>query len=403
MWLVAALFYGYEFLHRLAPGVIANELILDLAIPASKVGTLSAYYFYAYAATQVPAGILIDRFGLKKILVFACMCVALGSALFSGAQDMMIGRFSRALIGFGSAFAFAGTLKVASEQFSSRLFALFVGVTNTIGVLGALCGQYPYANLVENVGWRHSMMMIAFLGGFISLALWLIVRDSPQLENERQKHRLWEGLIFVARQPQVWWIACIAALRVTPIISFAELWAVPFFSQCYGTSILEASKMLSFIFIGIAIGGPVHGFLARVILRRRLLFIGGAGSFVCTIFLLSGLTLGNYVLILILALLGFFSSSMLLCFGMSVDRVPLWAKGAVIGFTNMWVMLFGALLQPLIGYLLERQAPGCALDSYSFREYRQALYIVPLCLLISLVLTWFLKFDYFKPNPKFKN
>ena len=425
LWSVACFFYGFEFLHRLIPALIAPELSRDLSLQASQLGSITAYYFYAYALAQLPAGLLIDKYGLRKTLTLASLLVAIGSALLSGANDAVIAAFSRGLIGFGSGFAFAATLKVISVYFHASLFALFVGLTNSVGILVATFGQVPFANFVSEQGWREAMFALAAFGVGVSLLLWLAfqqdakrallgvslvdasadatapIHDLPDSSDSYDPATIHaesfiDTLIYVVKQPQIWWFSCIAAMRVTPIISFAELWAGPFLSSCYQADRTAITQLVTSIFLGIAAGGPMFGLLSRWFLRRHLIFAGGLCSLVITSVLLTGVAMHPWALTLLLSALGMSSSSLLLCFGLCVERVPVWAQGAAIGFMNMWITLYGAALLPLIGYMLQWQNPGCALD-YSLSQYQGALLVVPLSLALSLIMTWALKFSYFNP------
>lgn len=398
LWFMACFFYGFEFLHRLIPALIAGEISKDLALQAGQLGSITAYYFYAYAFAQLPAGLLIDHYGIRRTLTVASLCVAVGSALLSGASDVVVASFSRALIGFGSGFAFAGTLKVLSLYFSASVFAFFVGMTNSVGILVATFGQIPFAHFVSSSTWREALLALGGIGAVLTLVLWIVFQGSDEKEKTLREEGVSfsETLLYVVKQPQIWWYSLIAAMRVTPIISFAELWAGPFLSSCYHADKQSITQLVTSIFLGIAAGGPLFGLLSRFILRRHLLLIGGLFSLFITSTLLTGIAMNRVVLTSLLVGLGVSSSSMLLCFGLCVERVPAWAKGAAIGFMNMWITFYGAALLPVIGYLLQWQNPGCALD-YSLRQYQGALLIVPVSLVISLLMTLALSHPYFAP------
>lgn len=397
LWAAASFFYGYEFLHRLIPTLITGELRRDLTLQATQLGSITASYFYAYALAQLPAGMLVDRYGLRRTLFCASLTVAIGGALFSGAQDVVVAFFARALIGLGSGFAFAATLKVLSLRFAPSLFPLFVGLTNTLGIVVALLGQRHFAMVVHAMGWRQSILILSLLGLLLSFALWIVFKEEDQ--KGEAEHELYEGLALVVRTPQIWWISFIAALRVSPIISFGELWAGPFLEECYQADTFSISHFVSTIFMGIAVGGPFFGLMTRYFLRRELVLVGGVGAFLTTSLLLLGLPLTTPMLYGVLFLLGLSSSSMLLCFGMTIDYVPSWAQGAAVGFMNLCITLYGAALLPLIGAILEWQNPQCGLYApYKFIHFQKALFIVPLSVLVSILMTLVLHSNYFKPR-----
>ncbi len=111
---IGALFYCYEFILRIVPGVLQSELSAAFGnVSASTFGQIAALYYFAYSPMQLPVGMLMDRFGPRRLLTLACLCCTLGSYLFSYSTFLWIAGMGRFLVGFGSAFAFVGVLSLA--------------------------------------------------------------------------------------------------------------------------------------------------------------------------------------------------------------------------------------------------------------------------------------------------
>src|SRR4030081_241251 len=104
-WMTAALFFGYAWVLRVAPSVMVEELMRDFSVGAAVLGNLSAAYFYGYAGMQIPVGILLDRFGPRRLITIAALCCAGGCALFASGTTLGVVTAGRFLIGASAAFS----------------------------------------------------------------------------------------------------------------------------------------------------------------------------------------------------------------------------------------------------------------------------------------------------------
>lgn len=401
VWVIAAIFYSYEFFLRISPGVMTNDLMASFNIDATVVGLLSGFYYYAYASMQIPVGILLDTFGIRRLLTSAAVLVAGGCLLFATSHALWQAELGRILMGIGSAFSFIGVLKLATNWFSEKYFAMVIGLTNTLGVLGAITGQAPLANFVNTVGWRQSMFIAAILGVVIAGLIFLIIRDYPKHPPEGVRHdhsvakHFWDGLWLVLKTRRAWLVAIVGGLMVAPVSAFTELWSVPFLQLAHHLSKPTAALIASFMFIGIAVGGPVHGFISGRLGRRKpVIWCGALGALICLSAAIYLTISSVIVLSLILFLFGFFTVSMLLCFAINSETQPNWATGVAVGFTNMMVMLGGTIFQPLVGHVLDKQWQGHLLNGvriYTLANYRSALSLLVGCLIAALIVIPFIK------------
>lgn len=394
VWFIAAIFYAYEFALRLSITVMIPELTGAFDLSPSDIGVLSAMYFYAYAFMQIPAGILLDRYGSRLMLGIASLMVGLGCLSFGSALGFWQASFGRCLIGAGSAFAFVGCLKVTHEWFAAKRFSFVVGLTNMIGVLGAIQGQAPLAILVNHIGWRDAMHHGALLGGVIALLIFLLVRDKPsqsavaQGREDEHKRSLWQSITSVLSCRSTWVLGIYAGLMVVAIISFAELWSVVFLEVKLHIQDEQAALMNSLVFVGIAFGGPFWGYLSGQFgLRKPFMMIGSVGAMVASLCVLYIPTTSVGLTSSFLFALGFFSSSMLLCFTLAQEISARGMSGFVIGFTNMMIMLLGIAFQHVGSGLLDSRISG----GLSLLDFQLALSFMPacqaFCLLIILAMT----------------
>lgn len=401
IWGIAAVFYSYEFFLRISPGVMTNDLMSSFHIDATTVGLLSGFYYYAYASMQIPVGILLDTFGIRRLLTMAAGFVAFGCFLFATSQTLWHAEIGRVLMGIGSAFSFIGVLKLATNWFSEKHLALVIGLTNTLGVIGAITGGGPLANFVDTVGWRESMFIATIIGVLIAMLIFCLIRDYPRRaptgirhDHSHAKH-FWDGIFQVVKQPQSWLVAIVGGLMVAPVSAFTELWSVPFLQLAHHLSKTDAAFIASFMFIGIAVGGPTHGFISGSLGRRKpVIWCGALGALICLSAVIYLSIPSIIVLSIILFLFGFFTVSMLLCFAINSESQPVWATGVAVGFTNMLVMAGGTIFQPLVGHMLDHSWQGKMLDGvrvYTVDNYRGALSLLIGCLIIALIVIPFTK------------
>lgn len=126
-WLICglgALYYCYEYFLRISPSVMTHELMREYHLTGAQVGNLSAYYYHAYVPMQLLVGLLMDRFGPRRLLTFACLLCALGTYLFAGGYQYGIAELGRFLVGFGFAFCFCRGFKVSHDLVAAESFCL---------------------------------------------------------------------------------------------------------------------------------------------------------------------------------------------------------------------------------------------------------------------------------------
>ncbi len=400
IWLLAALFYFYEFLIRISPSVMLGDLAWAFHVDAAALGALSAFYLYAYAPMQIPVGLLMDRYGARRLLTFAAAICGIGGIVFGISPGLALADFGRLLMGFGSAFAYVGLIFVSSRWFPPSRLPLLVGLGTSLGMLGAVVGEYPIAFAVEAFGWRQTAIAFGIAGLILSVIIYLVLRASQTAEpplgiHAQNKPRIWKNLGRVCTNGQTWINAIISLCMYATTVAFAGLWCPPFLEATYGMSRSTAGGFSSAIFLGWLIGAPIITYLAMITGRRRTFLMLGSLFGFCTIALVVYVShLEPVVLFLLLFFTGIFSSCQVLTFSLAVELNDRRAKGSAAALTNFLVMLAGSALQPLVGTLLDYSAgtgPKSAILIYTIDNFRLALSIFPLSFLIALLFCFFLR------------
>jgi len=419
-WIVcslAAIFYCYEYLLRIMPGLMVADLQRALSVngvylDATLIGYLSAFYYYAYTPMQLPVGLLMDRYGPRKILTLAVICCAIGSMLFGATTLWWVAALGRFAIGFGSAFAFVGVLKLASVWLPPNRFAMVTGMTTSLGMIGAMLGGVFLSSLIEQVGWRQTVLYASYLGLILFPLVWLFVRDkpsfvleSPEVKSYVSYRQLWQEIYYAMKNPQIWLNGVIGGLLMMPTMVFPELWGKLYLQTVCHFETSEAASTATIIFLGWAIGAPLAGLLSDWLAKRKLPIM--VGSFLAVVLLLVFLyypALSVNQVKLLLFLVGMVSSVEVICFAIGRENCPASLAATAIAVTNFLVVAF-SVFQVIVAKVLDHTWEGVVIDQakvYSASSYQSAMLILPVSLGLAFVLSFFLKETHCQPMVKGK-
>ena len=401
---LACLFYGFEYILRVAPSVMVNPLMAFFRINATTFGTLSAFYFYAYTPMQLVVGIIVDRYSIRHVLVVSIFFCVLGCLLMGITHSLWVAALGRFLQGFGSAFAFVGALKIASIWLPANRFAWYTGINNTIGFLFAgIIGEVALNQFLRITSWQMSFIMLAIIGLLLGCALSFLMRHKPDQAPipTRQTLSLQESFAHfraILNIPNIWLTGLIAALLFLPTSVFASLWGIPYLQKLHHYTQSQASFANSMIFVGWAIGSSVAGILSDKLGKRTLLIrIGAFCAFGLACLLLYVGRLNFISVSCLFMLFGMASSVEILTFVLARDYSPhKQAIGTAIAFVNMLSMIGGMLFQAGLGKMLDLHSIGRAhqgMRYYSLNDFQHAMIIIPLSLLLAFLCSFMLK-DY---------
>ena len=406
IWLLSALFMFYKYALEVSPSVMNKSLMQAFHINGAALGNLAACYFYAYLLLQIPAGLLLDKFGPRKVTTFAVILCACGTLIFSQAQSLWIASLGRFLTGIGAAFAVVNCMKLIANWFPIKQFAFMTGLMMTMAMLGAVGGQAPLAAFIAAYDWRYAMQIIGFIGLALAIIFWIVVRDkSPDHKVEKQivsdKISLIHSLKYIFKNPQSWWLSIYSGFAFAPVMIFGGLWGVSFITSAFNLSHNLSAQSVSLIFIGFAIGAPVFGWFSDWLGRRRIvMFWGTLISLVCISMIVYFPSLSVSILMLLLLLLGFSISSFLLCFTMIRENYSPMFAATAIGFMNAFDAFFGAFSDPLTGKFLDLGWDGKILDGahvFSVHTYKMAFLTLPIYLILALISLKKIKETHCKP------
>ncbi len=392
------LFYAYESMLRVSPSVMSLELMENFSISATQLSHLTAFYYYIYAPMQFAVGILMDRYGPRKLLSLAALMCALGTYLFSSTHDLHIAELGRFMVGFGSAFAFVGVLKLATIWLPPERFAIVSGTTMALGMVGGVLCDLFMPTLIRTEGWRVALHHSAVFGLLLVALLMFVLRDgakhSPRDFKLADSYKeAFKNLYVLLCNRQIWLNGFIGCLMWLPISIYAETWGVNYLSQVHHIDRATAAHINAFVFWGWAVGGPVVGFLSDRIRKRVLpMAVGSLGACLCFVaIMMVPLPLWAYAPLLFLC--GLFNSTQVIVFAVSRENTTAISAGTAAALTNLLTMVSG-IIQPISGFLMDwadgpTHVAGSAI--YSAHAYNTALYVIPAALFVSFLLCLVLK------------
>lgn len=412
-WLVFAILssvYLLVYFHRQAPAVLALDFMKDLGLDGAALGLISAAYFLPYAVFQAPAGAFVGVWGPRKLLCLSLCLAAAGSFAFAVAPGFSAALVGRAMVGFGVSAVLVCILEILAKWFTQGAFLRILGMLLGMGGLGVFAGAAPLAYLDAALGWRASFKIIALISFAIAMGLWFLVRSDPvsmgypppdrrtAAKPEQKRPGFFASLRKTAASPGFWPPALWGFMALGIFISLGGLWGGPYLVHVHGLSKLEAGHILAMLAVGMVIGGPLLAFLAETSLgsRKRVLVLA------CLVLLGLAALLALDPLMPVPLLYAWFGLLGLTTMGaaplaisLSRDAVDPSLSAPATGLCNFFLLMGGAVVQPLTGWLLDAGSGG---DVYSAVHYRQTFYLYLVLAVLALAFALAIKEPGGKPK-----
>lgn len=399
MWGLVATLYLLGFFQRMAPAVMVDELMRDFHINGAVMGNLSAAYFYSYALMQIPSGLLADHIGPRRLSSYACVIFAIGVLTFAWGPSLGYAYLGRFLIGASVAVAFVTCMKLAGHWFPTNKFATVTGFSLVFGNIGGVLAGVPLAEAVAEVGWRTAMAASGIITLITALVIWLVVRDDPSeygykshahaSVQEQGSLPAMVALRSVVGRRSTWLLFFAGGFSTAPVLVFAGLWGVPYLTQVYGLGKSEAASITSAMLVAWAMGGPLLGALSDRIGRRKLPYLLCAivNTSLWTVFLVAKVS--SVMLYPLLAAIGFTSGAVIIGFAFAREVNHPGASGATGGVVNMSVLGIAAIMQPVLGKILDHHWDGVLENGvriYSSSAYSSAFFWFVVSMGLSVVM-----------------
>jgi MFS family permease len=406
--LASSLYFFYEFIQMNLFASIDSQLMQAFNLNAPELGRLASMYFYANALFVFPAGVLLDRFSPKKLLLIAVIFSTLGTLAFGLAHAYWVAALSRFIVGTGAAFCFLACIRIASRWFPPKKMAFVTGVAVTMAMVGGLVAQTPFALLTQAVGWRQAVMLDAALGIFIFFAIYYLVQDRPP-NSQNHIHAdkaclkslgFWHSIALVITNPYNWLCGLYTSLMNLPVFLLGALWGIHYLVQVHQLTTVQASYATTLFFVGVMVGAPAFGWFSDFVGRRVMPMIVGAILSLGVIgVLMMAPNLSLMQLIGLFFLIGFTTSSQVLSYPIIAELNPIALTGSAISIDSVTIMVGGVVFQPLFGWFMERHWDHTVVDGiriYAASDFSEAMLILPIAFIVSLLISFFIKETYCK-------
>jgi predicted MFS family arabinose efflux permease len=376
VWMIASIFYAYQYILRVMPSIMLDDIMQQFRIGAATFGQFSGIYYIGYSLMHLPLGIFLDRFGPRKIMSGCILLTVVGMLPLIVAEHWIYPVMGRLFIGLGSSAAILGVFKIIRMSFSETRFPRLLSFSVTIGLLGAIYGGGPISYMRDLFGHQFVIQLLALGGLLLAGATYWIV---PDIKNTK-KTSVWSDIKEVLSQRKLIALCLFAGLMVGPLEGFADVWGTVFLKEVYGIEGTLAASLPSMIFIGMCFGGPLLSFCADKGIGYLVTIIG-AGGIMALSFLSIFLTSFSPAFISILfILIGVCSAYQIL----AIYKASTYTREHVAGLTtavaNMIIMIFGYAFHSVIGGIV---------NAYGGPHQPHALLygigIIPIALLIGIV------------------
>jgi MFS family permease len=397
--LSASLFFFYEFFQINMLNSLSSGIMQSLSPTATQLGTLSACYFYGNVIGLFPAGLLLDRFSTRNLMLISMSLSIIGTFVFAFSNaliPMSLGRFLSGLA--GGSFCFLSTVRLSSRWFPPQRLAFVLGTIVTIATLGGVLAQAPLTTLLSVVTWQKAVTLQGVFGLLILVIIFFNVKDMPQkfvhLDSHKKNMPFLITLKTAISNIQNWLGGLYACLLNLPILVLGALWGGLYLTQMHDLNKIEASYVTMMLYIGMIIGSPIIGFFSDFIGRRLFPMLIGAGVSLSLLLMIYCMQLSVIELLLLFFLLGFFSSTQTLGYSFVAENNPLTITASAVGFATVIIMSGGAIFQPFFGWLMSMNWDGVILNGsrvYSAKNYALAMLILPIAAMISLICLLFMR------------
>lgn len=400
LFLTISIGYLIVFFHRVAPAIMGPVIAKELGLFATDLGIMSSMYFWAQALGCIPAGLLCDILGPRKIIAAGLICAAAGTAVFvmaGGVPTLALGRF---IIGLSVSVVFIGAMKIFSDWFFPNELATCSGVLLAVGNIGALLSTSPLIWLINQTGWRNAFWIIAVYTLFAGLLGWTVLRNKPEecgflpvSSGSQETASMRTALKAVFSTKNFYLIALASTLYYGTLMTVGGLWAGPYLQDVYGLSKGMASSIVMCFTVGMILGCPISGWLSDKIIRSRkkVLLLGIAMHTLMYIPLafFTATFSSPALLCIIFGLFGMTGGFFVVCFACTKETTKSSYAATAVGGTNMGIALGAAFFQYVCGLIIDPY--GKTGGVYEAEAYASAFRLCMCMMALSAVFMLFFK------------
>ncbi len=269
--------------YRSTNAVIADDLAFDLSATPGELSLITGAFFAAFALMQIPVGMLLDRFGPRRVIALMMLLPVGGAILFASAESVAVATAGQAVIGGGCAVGLMGAVVIFARWFPPDRMATMIALYTGLGNIGIVLAATPLALAVAAIGWRGSFALIAIVTAVLVLLAFLVVRDAPpghayHTREPETLRQVFAGVREVLSNRRIYSVLALAFVSLSVILILRSLWAGPYLAQVHGLDGIEIGNILTILSVAMLVGNVGFGPLDRLFDSRKRVSLAGAGA-----------------------------------------------------------------------------------------------------------------------------
>ena len=343
---------------RTALAVIAPEMTRDLGLSAEALGLLTGAFFIASAIMQIPVGVLLDRFGPRRVVPVLLGVTVTGSLMFASAHSVYLLIASQFLIGVGCSGVFMGGLVTISRWYPRDRFATIASIALAISNIGPVLSGTPFAAATQAIGWRGAYDAIALITAGLAALVYIAIRDAPP--DHPFHSRSTESFVTALRSVghvlgdrRIFGVLAIGFVVYSSTIAIRGLWAGPYLADVYHLGPLQRGNVLVVMSLALITFIALIGPLDRIVDSRKRVVGGTAAIFVVIMSYMAfspGLDFWFAIVLLCLALLGGAANVHILAHGRAFFSDQL--VGRALTTVNCVIFVGVGIIQVATGFIV---------------------------------------------------
>lgn len=394
LWVFSVLFFMYQMGVRASiPNVLNEDLQRHFAIGSKELGALVSSAYMAYMLMQIPVGVIIDKFALKKIIFISFFLTALSLIGFVVTKNMVVAEIFQIILGLSAASSFAMIFKIATITFPKEKIALATTIALSCSSLGIIAFEIMLASFSKMFFWQDVVIWIGIAGLLLCACLLFFIKDVPNdtmnianttsAKKNSEQEPLFNTAKIIFGEKRFLMIGLFSLMLYGTGAAFSEVWGVSFIKHLHDVDIVTATSIVSMHFIGIMFGGPILAHVSGVLNSYTKMMILGSCLLLFAMLLITFADLSIFALYFVVFLLGVGASSNTFSFLKAMSLLPKKFGGSVTGTLNTMTMLGGTIMVSVVGLVIDISR-GVS-PEYSSVDYHCGLVALVFSALISVL------------------
>ena len=393
---LSTIFFIYEYFLKTFLGTLIYQLSDSLHFNPQHLSFIDVAYFISYNAMQIPAGLLLDRYGIRFCLVGAVLTTTLGVFLFSDANSFYTAFSARILMGLGSSFAFLSMLLLLFDWFPKKYSGFLLGVGQFIGVLGPILAGWPLYQLLQyyHQNWRLLLRGIGWIGILLAILMIIFIRYRRQSQYSQKIVTKFSLRLFIKflQSKLAWTIGFYSGFSYMTIALFGTLWGITYLNALHLPTAV-ASFAVSMLWLGLAIGCPLIGLISDLIRRRKIILLCCAAlGLIISLLILFPPIKDMWIFIVLYFCLGLSGAGQSVAFNVTREIANKSIHAVALAFNNTMIGLANLIFIPLIGFMIHFSFHGrfvAGKSIYQYHNFIGAFLWVPVLYFFAFLIAFF--------------